>query len=74
MFVGFPQNHSGDVYCLVNIKTRQVRKSRDIIWLDKDNEYCVPKKQDHEIGFGDPIGNDDSYTKQLTSSFSRKRI
>jgi hypothetical protein len=30
--------------------------------LKKDYEICVSKKQDNEIGFGDPIADDDSGT------------
>jgi hypothetical protein len=62
MFVGYTQNHSDYVYCLFNVKTMQVVKSRDLIFMDKDDESCVSKKQDNEIGFGDPIGDDDSDT------------
>jgi hypothetical protein len=62
MFVGYPQNHSDDSYRLFNVKTRQVIKSRGLIWLDKYYESCVPKKQDNQIGFGDPIDNYDSDT------------
>jgi hypothetical protein len=32
--VGYPQNHADDVYRIFNIKTKQIIKSRDLIWLD----------------------------------------
>jgi hypothetical protein len=62
MFVGYPQNHSDDVYRLFNVKTSQVVKSRDLILLNKDYESWVSKKQDNESGFGDPIDDDDPDT------------
>ena len=34
LFVGYPDNHSADVYRIFNIKTKQIIKSRDLIWLN----------------------------------------
>jgi hypothetical protein len=62
MFVGYPYNHSEDVYRLFNIKTSQVIKSIDLIWLGKDYRSWVSKSQDNQSGFGDPISDDDSDT------------
>jgi hypothetical protein len=33
MFIGYPPNHACDVYRMFNLNTKQVVKSRDIIWL-----------------------------------------
>jgi hypothetical protein len=48
MFVGFSQNHSNHFYCLLNFKTRQVIKSINLIWLNKDYEIWASQKQDNE--------------------------
>ena len=34
IFVGYPENHSDDVYRVFNPTTKQVIKSRDLIWLN----------------------------------------
>jgi len=34
LFVGYPDNHADDVYKIFNIKTKQIIKSRDLIWLN----------------------------------------
>ena len=34
MFVGYPDNHADDVYRIFNIKTKQIIKSRDLVWLN----------------------------------------
>jgi hypothetical protein len=33
LFVGYPDNHADDVYRIFNIKTKQIIKSRDLVWL-----------------------------------------
>ena len=35
VFVGYAENHAGDVYRMFNTKTRKVSMSRDITWLGK---------------------------------------
>jgi hypothetical protein len=62
MIEGHLQNHSYNVYRLYNVKTRQVRKSENWIWLDKYYESWISKKHGNESGFGDHIGSDDSDT------------
>ena len=32
MFVGYAQNHAGDVYRMLDIKTKKVPVSRDVTW------------------------------------------
>jgi hypothetical protein len=34
LFVGYPDNHADDVYRIFNIKTKQIIKSRDLVWLN----------------------------------------
>ena len=34
MFVGYADNHSGDVYRFLNIKTKMIVMSRDAKWLN----------------------------------------
>jgi hypothetical protein len=34
LFVGYPEKHANDVYRIFNLKTKQVIKSRDLIWLN----------------------------------------
>jgi hypothetical protein len=33
LFVGYPDNHADDIYRIFNIKTKQIIKSRDLVWL-----------------------------------------
>jgi hypothetical protein len=35
MLVGYPPNHACDVYKMLNLETKQVIASRDVIWLKK---------------------------------------
>jgi hypothetical protein len=35
IFVGYAENHSRDVYRMLNLDTNAIIKSRDIIWLKK---------------------------------------
>ena len=34
LFVGYPQNHTDDVYRILILKTKQIIKARDLIWLN----------------------------------------
>jgi hypothetical protein len=35
MFVGYPDNHAGDTYEMLNLETRRVMITRDVIWLNR---------------------------------------
>ena len=35
MFLGYADNHAGDVYCFLHLKTSKSHLSRDVIWLKK---------------------------------------
>ena len=34
MFLGYPDNHAGDVYYFLNLKTNKVILSKDVKWLN----------------------------------------
>jgi len=34
LFAGYPQNHADNVYRIFNLNTKQIIKSRDLIWLN----------------------------------------
>jgi hypothetical protein len=36
MFVGYSVNHSNDVYRMLNLHSKRIIHSRDIIWLDRN--------------------------------------
>ena len=46
MFVGYSLDHPSDSYCLINLSTKRIIHSRDIIWLDKTwgHYYKIPTK------------------------------
>ena len=35
IFVGYPEDHASDVYKMLNLATKKVIMSRNLIWLDK---------------------------------------
>jgi hypothetical protein len=35
MFMGYSVDHSNDVYRMLNLETKSIIHSRDIVWLDK---------------------------------------
>ena len=49
MMVGYAENHAGDVYRMLNLRTKKISLSRDICWLKKSyGEYMNLKKQGSE--------------------------
>jgi hypothetical protein len=51
LFVGYPDNRADDVYRIFNIKTKQIIKSRDLVWLNlswklKNNNQQPPDDDD----------------------------
>jgi hypothetical protein len=34
LFLGYPDNHADDVYRIFNITTKQIIKSRNLVWLN----------------------------------------
>jgi hypothetical protein len=41
MFVGYTDNHSRDVFRMLNLKTRGVINARDVIYLNKMYKDCI---------------------------------
>ena len=54
MFVGYADNHAGDCYEMLNLKTRQVLLSRDVQWL---NRMYLATDHDLEDPTDDPTDN-----------------
>ena len=48
VFVGYPKDHSNDVYRLLNPETNQIINSRDIIWLNKTYGQWMKSKDSLE--------------------------
>ena len=44
MFVGYTENHSSDVYRMLNLETHGIINSRDIAWLNKMHKYWITDK------------------------------
>ncbi|KAG7340680.1 integrase core domain containing protein [Nitzschia inconspicua] len=64
IFLGYAKQHAGNVYRMLDLKTRQLRLSRDVQWLSKTyGEYKNPQiredaqDDDHDSQLG--IGEDD---------------
>ena len=44
VFLGYSQNHTGGTYCMLNLRTKLIVLSREIIWLNKTySEYVLIK-------------------------------
>jgi hypothetical protein len=52
MFVGYSVHHVNDVYRILNLDTKSIIQSRDIIWLNKPffdwNEKKVSQKKEED--------------------------
>jgi hypothetical protein len=44
IFVGYAENHSKEGYRMLNLKTNEIIKSRDIIWLKKMHKNLIKTK------------------------------
>ena len=44
MFVGYTENHSRDVYRMLNLETHGIINSRDIVWLNKMHKDWIKDK------------------------------
>jgi len=57
IFVGYAEQHPGDVYRMLCIKTRRLRLSRDILWLDKNygDYFKLTAREIHRINNGEEI-------------------
>jgi hypothetical protein len=44
MFVGYPVHHKNDVYRMVNLNTKSIILSRDILWLNEAYHDWIERK------------------------------
>jgi hypothetical protein len=44
MFVGYSVHHANDVYRMLNLDTKRIIHSRDIIWLNEAYHDCIERK------------------------------
>jgi hypothetical protein len=44
MFVGYSVHHANDVYRTLNLNTKNINQSRDIIWLNEAHRDWTEKK------------------------------
>jgi hypothetical protein len=52
MFVGYSIHHANDVYRMLNLDTKRIIQSRDVIWLNHnwvDRKVSQKKETDNEI-------------------------
>ena len=49
LFVEYPSNHADNMYRVLNLKTVQVIKARDVIWLNNCYGDWLMKKNENEI-------------------------
>jgi hypothetical protein len=52
MFVGYSIHHANDVYRMLNLDTKRIIQSRDVIWLNHnwvDRKVSQKKETDDEI-------------------------
>ena len=55
MFLGYAQNYTGGTYHMLNIRSKHIVLSRDVIWLNKNYGEYVSRKENTKT---------DSYEKQ----------
>src|SRR5210317_184296 len=78
VFMGYPKDYAGDTYRMMNIATRQICHTRDLIWLNKSfgkYKQIVPNDEFDEETIeyeneDDALDNHDSDAKDLNSSDS----
>ena len=44
MLLGYAQNHTDITYHMINLQTRRIVLSRDVIWLNETYGENVPRK------------------------------
>ena len=74
IFVGYPDDHAGNVYRLINIQTKKIILSRDVQWLNSFwNKY--KKQKDNSKKFVDEFfQNDEDDQTQEESETEEIRI
>ena len=71
MFVGYTENHSRDVYRMLNLETHGIINSRDIVWLNKMHKDWI-KEKSTTIRTADDDYNDLPFLKQVSDNLSRE--
>ena len=62
MFLGYVQDYTVGTYRILNIRTKFIVLSRDVIWLNKTYEDCVSRKDNTEAD-SYILQNEDNYYK-----------
>jgi hypothetical protein len=44
MFVGYSVHHANDIYRMLNLYTKSIIQSRNIIWLNETYHDCIERK------------------------------
>jgi hypothetical protein len=55
MFVGYSEHHANDVYRMLNLETKSIIHSRDIIWMNEAYHDWIERK----VSQKEEIGNED---------------
>jgi hypothetical protein len=55
MFVGYSEHHANDVYRMLNLETKSIIHSRDIIWMNVAYHDWIERK----VSQKEEIGNED---------------
>ena len=64
MMVGYAENHAGDVYCMLNLRTKQICVSRDVYWLGKTYGTYMKLKDVPEVEETDEEEDDNENNKK----------
>ena len=60
LFVGYPQNHADDVYRIFNLQTKQIIKSRDLIWLNLNYGNWIKSKNNMKNSDDEDLSDSES--------------
>ena len=63
MFTGYPPNHACDVYRMLNLKTKHIFNSRDIVWLNKS--FGEWDKKDEEVNTEIDEQDEDEFIEEV---------
>ena len=61
MFLGYTQNHTGGTYRMLNLCTKHIVISHDVIWLKKTYGEYVPRKENTKADTYIIQNDDESY-------------
>ena len=64
IMVGYAENHAGDAYCMLNLKTKQISVSRDVCWLGKSYGDYMKLKDSPEVEDVDEEDEDNENNKK----------